>query len=50
MDSWPDGTDVTMRLVHAMVAGCRRSPATIAWYDGHKRACLVHDQINIGIV
>ena len=49
VDSWPDGTDVTMRLVHAMVAGCRGSPALNAWYDGHKRARLVHDQINIGI-
>ena len=49
VDSWPDGTDVTMRLVHAMVAGCRRSPALNAWYDGHKRARMFHDQINIGI-
>jgi pyruvate dehydrogenase E2 component (dihydrolipoamide acetyltransferase) len=44
----PDG-DITMRLVRAMVAGCRAEPALNAWYDGHAMGRRVLRKIDIGI-
>jgi len=47
--AWPEHTDVTMRLVRAIAAGCRAEPALNAWYDGGRQARLVHDKIDLGI-
>lgn len=35
VDAWLPGTDVTLRLIRAIVAGCRAEPALNAWYDSH---------------
>lgn len=44
----PDG-DVTMRLIRALVAGCRAEPGLNAWYEGHSMARRVLAKIDVGI-
>ena len=46
---WPAGTDPTIRLIRAVVAGCRASPALNAWLDAQKSSRLIHDSIDLGI-
>ena len=33
--AWPPGSDVTLRLIRALVAACQSEPALNAWYDSH---------------
>lgn len=47
--AWPLGTDVTIRLVRALVAGCRAEPALNAWYDSRAAARRVLKKIDVGI-
>ncbi|WP_435104542.1 dihydrolipoamide acetyltransferase family protein [Arhodomonas sp. AD133] len=49
IDAWPDGTDITLRLVRAIRAGCRAEPDLNAWYDGRTIARRVMDHIDLGI-
>jgi 2-oxoisovalerate dehydrogenase E2 component (dihydrolipoyl transacylase) len=46
---WPAGTDVTIRLLRALVAGCRAEPALNAWYDSKAVGRRVLKQIHVGI-
>ena len=46
---WPQGTDVTMRLVNAMVAAARAEPSLNAWYDGANQARRLHASVDLGI-
>ncbi len=48
IDAW-GGTDVTVRLVRAIVAGCRAEPALNAWYDGHAMGRRVLAKIDLGV-
>ncbi|MFZ5509600.1 MAG: dihydrolipoamide acetyltransferase family protein [Pseudomonadota bacterium] len=47
--AWPPGTDITVRLVRALVAGCRAAPELNAWYDGHAGARRLLKKIDVGI-
>jgi pyruvate dehydrogenase E2 component (dihydrolipoamide acetyltransferase) len=47
--AWRDDEDVTIRLIRAIVAGCRAEPALNAWYDGHALARRLLDQVHLGI-
>jgi len=47
--AWVPGTDVTIRLVRAIVAGCKAEPALNAWYDSHALARRVLKKIDVGI-
>lgn len=49
VDAWPADADPTMRLMRAVVAGCQAAPALNAWFDGTRKARLVHDMIDLGI-
>ncbi|MDP6788020.1 MAG: dihydrolipoamide acetyltransferase family protein [Rhodospirillales bacterium] len=49
VDAWPKGTDVTARLVRAVVAGCRAEPALNAWYDSAAASRRVLGKIDLGI-
>lgn len=44
--AWQPNTDITVRLIRAIVAGCRKEPALNAWYDsqamGQRRLAQVH--------
>jgi 2-oxoisovalerate dehydrogenase E2 component (dihydrolipoyl transacylase) len=47
--TWPEGENVTARLVRAMVAACKAEPALNAWYDSRKEERLLHRRIDLGI-
>lgn len=49
IDAWPPGADVTLRLVRAVVAGCRAEPALNAWYDSHAIGRRVIDKVHLAI-
>ncbi len=46
---WPDDTDITMRLLHAIAAACEMSPALNAWFDGHTLSRRVFEDVHVGI-
>jgi pyruvate dehydrogenase E2 component (dihydrolipoamide acetyltransferase) len=47
--SWQRGEDVTLRLIRAVVAGCRTAPALNAWYLGADEGRVLHEKIHLGI-
>ncbi|MBI4293186.1 MAG: 2-oxo acid dehydrogenase subunit E2 [Betaproteobacteria bacterium] len=47
--AWGPGTDITIRLVRAIIAGCRKEPALNAWFDGRAMARRVLKKIDVGI-
>ena len=49
VSEWAEGTDVTIRLIRAIVAGCRAEPALNVWYDGHATSRRVIKRIDVGI-
>jgi 2-oxoisovalerate dehydrogenase E2 component (dihydrolipoyl transacylase) len=49
IDAWPVGTSPLLRLIRALVAGCRTEPALNAWYDSEKIGRWVMKKIDIGI-
>lgn len=49
IDAWPAGTDVTIRLIRALVAGCRAEPALNAWFESHSLARRVLRKIDVGV-
>ena len=49
VDDWPADTDVTVRLIRAMVAGCKAEPALNVWYDSHAGERHLHDHVDLGI-
>lgn len=46
---WEDGQVVTLRLVRAIVAGCRAEPCLNAWYDSHTVGRRVLKKIHLGL-
>ncbi|MCY4660348.1 MAG: dihydrolipoamide acetyltransferase family protein [Acidobacteria bacterium] len=49
VDAWPDGTAVLLRLIRAVVAGCRAAPALNAWFDGEQLTRRVLARIDLGV-
>jgi pyruvate dehydrogenase E2 component (dihydrolipoamide acetyltransferase) len=49
IDAWPPHTDVTIRLIRALVAGCRAEPGLNTWFDGHAGRRHVLEKIDLGI-
>ncbi|MEM5274789.1 dihydrolipoamide acetyltransferase family protein [Cupriavidus taiwanensis] len=47
--AWHAGADVTIRLVRALVAGCRAEPGLNAWYEGQTGRRHVLKKIDVGI-
>lgn len=47
--AWPRGTDVTIRLIRALVAGCRAEPGLNTWFDGRAARRHVLTKIDVGI-
>lgn len=47
--AWAPGTDVTVRLVRAIVAACRAVPALNAWFDGANLTRTLHPRVDLGI-
>ena len=49
IDAWAPDADITIRLVRALVAGCRAEPGLNAWYEGHSMGRRVLPKIDVGI-
>jgi 2-oxoisovalerate dehydrogenase E2 component (dihydrolipoyl transacylase) len=49
VEAWPPQTDITIRLVQAIVAGCAASPGLNAWYDGRTMERRLLKQIDLGL-
>jgi 2-oxoisovalerate dehydrogenase E2 component (dihydrolipoyl transacylase) len=49
VDAWSAGTDTTLRLIRALVAGCRAEPALNAWFESHSLARRILKKIDVGI-
>ena len=49
IEAWPRGTPTLLRLIRALVAGCRAEPALNAWYDSEKIGRWVLKKIDIGV-
>lgn len=47
--AWAPGTDVTIRLVRALVVACRAEPALNAWYDSRQMARRLLEKIHVGM-
>lgn len=49
INAWPEKTDVTLRLIRAIMAACQREPRLNAWFDEDHLALCQHPKINLGI-
>jgi len=47
--AWALGSDATLRLVRAIVAGCAAEPALNAWFLGMDEGRRLHDSVDLGI-
>jgi pyruvate dehydrogenase E2 component (dihydrolipoamide acetyltransferase) len=47
--AWAPKTDVTIRLIRALVAGCRAEPGLNAWYESHTMGRRIVQKIHVGI-
>ena len=47
--AWPPGTDVTGRLIRAIVRACKAVPALNAWFDADSLTRTLHPHVDIGI-
>lgn len=51
VDAWASKpkTDIMVRLIRAVAAGCRAAPALNAWFDGNKLERRLHEHVDLGI-
>jgi 2-oxoisovalerate dehydrogenase E2 component (dihydrolipoyl transacylase) len=49
IEAWPSGSDITIRLVRAIVAGVAASPGLNAWYDGRTMERRLLKRIDLGL-
>ena len=49
IDAWPEGTNIMLRLIRAIVAACRTEPSLNAWYDSQAVGRRLMKNIDIGI-
>jgi 2-oxoisovalerate dehydrogenase E2 component (dihydrolipoyl transacylase) len=49
IEAWPPQTDITIRLIRAVVAGGAASPGLNAWYDGRTMERRLLKQIDLGL-
>jgi pyruvate dehydrogenase E2 component (dihydrolipoamide acetyltransferase) len=49
IDAWPADADVTVRLIRAVVAGCKASPSLNAWFDAARATRTLHAHVDLGI-
>lgn len=47
--AWPEKTDITLRLIRAVMAACQREPRLNAWFDESQLALCQRSQIDLGI-
>jgi len=49
IEAWPEDADTTMRLIRALVQGCRAEPALNAWFEQQSLARRVMHKIDLGV-
>lgn len=49
IDAWAKDEDVTIRLIRAIVSGCKVEPSLNAWYDSHAVGRRVLEKIDLGV-
>ncbi|MEH6358705.1 MAG: dihydrolipoamide acetyltransferase family protein [Pseudomonadales bacterium] len=49
IDAWGESQDVTVRLIRALVVGCRAQPSLNAWYDSHSIGRRLIEKVDLGI-
>jgi 2-oxoisovalerate dehydrogenase E2 component (dihydrolipoyl transacylase) len=49
IEAWRPGRDPTLRLMRALIAGCRSVPACNAWFDGNTLQLEQREAIDLGI-
>lgn len=47
--AWQEGTDITARLIKAIVEACKAEPALNAWFDTHHAARQCFEEVHLGI-
>ncbi|MEH0759104.1 2-oxo acid dehydrogenase subunit E2 [Vibrio sp. 16] len=47
--NWPEGEDISSRLIQAVVYASQKEPALNAWFDADTMTRCVHSTVNIGI-
>lgn len=49
VNTWEPGADITIRLIRALVAGCRAEPGLNAWFDGRAGRRHLLAKVDVGI-
>ncbi len=49
IQAWQEKTDITLRLIRAIMSACQREPRLNAWFDESNLALCQHSQIDLGI-
>lgn len=49
ISTWLGGTDITLRIIRAIVAACMQEPALNAWFDKEKMERTLHPHVNVGV-
>lgn len=47
--AWPEKTDITYRVIRAIVAACKVEPSLNAWYDTKSVSRKLFSEVNLGI-
>ena len=49
IEAWAPGTSAMLRLIRALVSGCRAEPALNAWYESEKVGRWLMKKVDVGI-
>lgn len=49
IDAWAPGQDISVRIIRALVAGCRAEPALNGWYDGEAMTRRLFERIDLAM-
>lgn len=49
INNWAPGQDITVRILRAIVVGCRAEPELNAWYDGEKLERTLHKRVDVAM-
>ncbi|MHB8406382.1 MAG: dihydrolipoamide acetyltransferase family protein [Gammaproteobacteria bacterium] len=47
--NWVPGQDTTVRIIRALVTGCRAEPELNAWYNGEKLERTLHERVDVAM-
>ncbi|MBA2711823.1 MAG: 2-oxo acid dehydrogenase subunit E2 [Tatlockia sp.] len=49
IESWQSGSDITIRLIRAIINACKKEPALNAWFDSAHGAVKMFKEVNLGL-